>query len=149
MNKKQEVKKVKVEQVLTLPMAPLLDVVMQILCFFVVTYQMDQPESHLVVNLPSPSAGKPPPGSKVPLLLNLGVFSNGQYALGTSAANMTPMSLDNIEETIRGAVEGNKDATVLVNVSQEAKTANLIKALDLCGKLGLKNLNVMTYNAGI
>ena len=147
MAKKVEAKKVKVEQVLTLPMAPLLDVVMQILCFFVVTYQMDQPESHLVVNLPSPNPGKQV--GKVPMILTLAVFDNDQYALGTQPSNMNPMSLESIEDTLKNTVEGNKDATVLVKVSQEAKTANLIKALDLCGKLGLTNLNVMTYKAGI
>ena len=147
MASKKEVKKVKVEQVLTLPMAPLLDVVMQILCFFVVTYQVDQAESHLVVNLPSPG-GKPKAG-EVPMILTLAVFENDQYALGTSPTNMNPMSFNGVEETLKTTTEGNKTATVLVKVSQEAKTANLIKALDLCGKLGLTNLNVMTYKAGI
>ena len=148
MAKKREIKKARPESVLTLPMAPLLDVVMQILCFFVVTYQMDQPESHLVVTLPSPNPGKQPPG-KVPLILTLAVFPDDQYSLGTSMSSMTPMTLENIEDTLKSTTEGNKDATVLVKVSQEAKTANLIKALDLCGKLGLTNLNVMTYKAGI
>jgi biopolymer transport protein ExbD len=144
MAKKHEIKKARPESVLTLPMAPLLDVVMQILCFFVVTYQMDQPESHLIVNLPGPSKGAPPPGVKVPQILELAVFDNDQYALQKNV-----MSLESIESTLAGIVEGNQDATVLVKVSQEAKTANLVKVLDLCGKLGLKNLNVMTYKAGI
>ena len=144
----KEAKKVKVEQVLTLPMAPLLDVVMQILCFFVVTYQVDQAESHLVVNLPSPDNRRPPSGV-VPMILTLAVFENDQYALGTSPSNMNPMSFNGVEETLKSTTAGNKGVTVLVKVSQEAKTANLIKALDLCGKLELKNLNVMTYKAGI
>ncbi len=128
-----QVKKVRPEDVLTLPMAPLLDVVMQILCFFVITYEIDKPEIHLAVNLPDPSPG--PPNPKI-IPLELHVYPNQYMCKGRT------LSLEAVEEFLKGINDPN--AMIIIKVSQKAKTEQVIRLLDVCQKLKFTNFSLMT-----
>lgn len=128
-----QIKKVRPEEVLTLPMAPLLDVVMQILCFFVITYEMDKPEVHLVVNLPDPSIGKP---DKNLDLLDFQIYPN-QYM-----HKENPLTLEAVEEFLKGISD--TQTMVIVKVSQKAKAEQVIRLLDLCQKMKFTNFSLMT-----
>ena len=127
-------KKVRPEDVLTLPMAPLLDVVMQILCFFVVTYEIDKAETHLVVTTPSPMPGKGPELE----LLKIQIHSGRYQLLGK------PMPLEAMGDMLAGFARKDPKTTVIVEVSQRARAEQVVNVLDLCNKVGLENLSVMT-----
>ncbi len=134
MSSKPGTKKVRAEDVLTLPMAPLLDVVMQILCFFVVTYEVDKAETHLVVNLPSPVKTAGPEIE----LLKVQIHSGRYQLMGK------PMPLEALGEMLAGFAAKDPKTTVIVEVSQRARAEQVINVLDMCHKVGLTSLNVMT-----
>ncbi|MCF7853584.1 MAG: biopolymer transporter ExbD [Candidatus Pacebacteria bacterium] len=115
-------------------MSAMIDVVFLLLIYFIVTYQDEIPEAHLAVNLPS---GESKPSTVEPELLKLQVLP-GEYTL----RNKT-LTLGTIERVLQGLAASSPDVTVIIQVSQSARTKNLIRLLDVCKEVGLTNLNVV------
>ena len=128
--------KFKAADVLTFPMAPMLDVVFQILIYFVFTFRVDLPEAHLAVNLPSPGAVAS--NRPRPKLLELQVMPGEVLLQGT------PRSLEMITETLAYLAKLDPDQTVIVKVSTKAVAEELVRVLDTCRGVGLTKLNVVT-----
>lgn len=129
--------KVRSADVLTVPMAPMIDVVFQLLIYFVLTYREDLPEAHLAVNLPAPNAAQQQNQIK-PKLLELQVHP-GQVMLQGS-----PRSLDMIRETLTYLAKLDAEQTVIVKVDMLARADELVRVLDLCKGAGFSKLNVVT-----
>ncbi|OPZ27330.1 MAG: Biopolymer transport protein ExbD/TolR [Lentisphaerae bacterium ADurb.BinA184] len=124
-------------EALSVPMSPMIDVVFQLLIYFIVTYKEDVPEAHLAVNVPAPS-----PPTQVqevpPPLLEIEVHP-GEYRLRGRV-----LSLATIQSTLEQLAATDEELTVIIKANQRAKTRSLIRILDVCKGVGLKNLNVMT-----
>ena len=117
-------------------MSAMIDVVFQLLIYFIVTHQKEIPEAHLAVNLPSPSQATP---SQVkPRLLELQVMPDQVLLQGV------PRALDTVKETLTHLARLDPETTVIVKVSTMARTEELVRVLDLCEGVGLKRLNVVT-----
>ena len=131
------VRRKKVNRAVDMPMSAMIDVVFLLLIYFIVTYKDEIPEAHLAVNLPSPSA---PPEEPVepPVLLELEVHP-GEYRLQGKTQR-----LSSIQGILADLAIADPDLTVIVKANQRAKTRSLIKVLDVCKGVGLKNLNVVT-----
>lgn len=123
------------EDALTFPMAPMLDVVFQVLVFFVATYRADVPEAHLAVNLPAPGPVKV---GKPVKFLELQV-----YADRLQIRNKT-FAYDDLKNEIMELGRMDPTMTVVIKVSPKAKTEDLVRMLDLCNLAGLKSLNLVT-----
>jgi biopolymer transport protein ExbD len=120
-----------------IPMSSMIDVVFLLLIYFIVTFKEEIPEAHLAVNLPSPSA-PPPTETEPPPLLEIEV-QPGEYRLRKKT-----LTLETIRRTLATLAETDPDLTVIIQVSQRAKTRNLVTILDVCKGVGLENLNVVT-----
>lgn len=120
-----------------IPMSSMIDVVFLLLIYFIVTYQQEIPEAHLAVNLPGKSEVDTPP-KEPPQLLELEVRPR-EYTLQGKT-----LSIGTLTDALTGIAENDPDVTVLVKVSMQAKTKNLVKLLDVCRGVGLQNLNVLT-----
>ncbi len=118
-----------------IPMSSMIDVVFLLLIYFIVTYHDEVPEAHLAVNLPSPSA---PSEGPPPQLLELEVHP-GEYFLRSKS-----LSLATIQKTLEGLAQASPDLTVIIKINQSARTKELIRLLDVCQGVGLRNLNVVT-----
>ncbi len=127
--------KLQVADVLTLPFAPMLDIVFQILIYFVFTFRVDLPEAHLAVNLPSNDTIA---GRVMPRLLELQV-EPGQVLL-----MKMPRNLDDIRSVLVGMAKLNPDQTVIIKVNTGARAEELVTVLDMCRGAGLQKLNVLT-----
>lgn len=117
------------------PMTPMLDVVFQLLVFFILTFKEPTAEAHLQVNLPSPGAGKP---AKALQVLELKVFPGQVFLQGV------PRSVETVKEQLEYIGKLDRDQTVLIKTSPLAKANELITVLDLCQAAGLTKLNVVT-----
>ena len=129
--------RVKDPESLECPMSAMIDVVFQLLIYFIITQKDEVPEAHLAVNLPSPDKEAVQPQKK-PQLLEIEVHP-GQILL-----QGVPRSVDMIQDTLTYLAKLDPDQTVIIKTNVMAKTSELVTVLDLCKGVGFKKLNIMT-----
>ena len=128
--------KLKKAENLSVQMSSMIDIVFLLLIYFIVTAREEITEAHLAVNLPVPGAAKATENK--PQLLELEVHQ-GRYCLNGSQADVSV-----VESMLMSFGRMDPDMTVMVKVAFDAYASELVTALDLCDKAGLKNLNVVS-----
>jgi biopolymer transport protein ExbD len=126
----------KVRESPKLDMTPMIDVVFQLLIFFVVTLKQEDILSKLITNRP----GTPPDRPVNP--------EPDQQSIVLSAEGITyggrPMSLAELDKVLLQRSTYGKDLMVLIKCTQGSSHGLLVQALDLCNKHKLSNLSVLT-----
>ena len=120
-----------------LEMTPMIDVVFQLLIYFIVTIKPVDVVSNLDVFRPAPDS-KADPSDKPPQLIRVGVYQDG-YTI-----NDNPISLDGLDTAFARMASIDAGQTVMITVSAVSEHGKLIRALDLCAKNGLKSLSVVS-----
>ncbi len=118
------------------PMSSMIDVVFLLLIYFIVTYKEELPEAHLQVNLPSPSQTQSTEPPQPPLEIEI---HPRQFYFRSM-----PLSPETIRNALASLAASDPDITVVIKTNVAAPMKNLIKILDICKAVNLKNLNVMT-----
>ena len=117
------------------PLASMIDMVFLLLTFFILTFQSTIPEARMELSMPGPD---PHPRDRVPVLLTMSVLP-GQYQI-----HGMNLSFGELEQRLSGMTALDPSTTVRINVSQEAQEGELVRLLDLCHRLKLTRLNVLT-----
>jgi len=120
-------------------MTPMIDVVFQLLIYFLVTIRPVDVFAHLEVSRPSPEARREEM-TIPPKLMRVNIFKEG-FTL-----NDRPVTASELERLLIRMAELDKKQTVLIMVSVASEHAQLIQVLDLCAKAGLTNLSVVSTN---
>ena len=122
-----------------LPMTPMIDIVFQLLIYFIVTFEPVDVMAHLDVFTPSPEQKQEktetPPG-----LIRITVYPDG-FTINDRQADLE--GLDRIVMKL-GAID--KGQTVLIMATARSKHKDLVQVLDLCAKAELRNLSVVSTN---
>ena len=118
-------------------MTPMIDVVFQLLIYFIVTIKPVDVVTNLDVFRPAPNPNQPP-DTKPPNLLRIGVYQDG-YTL-----NDNPVSLDAMDTALARIARIDAGQTIMVTVSAFSEHGALVRALDLCAKNGLKSLSIVS-----
>ena len=122
-----------------LPMTPMIDVVFQLLIYFLVTIKPVDVFAKLDVFRPSPEAAKPQ--SEMPKVLQLTVQPGGNYEL-----NGMPLNRKGLDTNLGMIASIDKTQTLLIKCSHMSQHQDLIEALNLCAKYQLNNLSVVSMN---
>ena len=120
-----------------LSMTPMIDVVFQLLIYFIVTAKPIDVITNLDVFRPAPDKSTPkdaPP----PNLVRVGVYQDGY------TVNDTPVSPERLDAALGKVASLDAGQTIMITVSAISKHGALVKALDLCAKNGLKSLSVVS-----
>ena len=120
-----------------LEMTPMIDVVFQLLVYFIVTIKPIDVITNLDVFRPAPDK-KADPDQKPPNLVRVGVYQDG-YTVNDVQA--TPESLDQALAKVASIDAGQ---TIMITVSAVSEHGQLVKALNMCAKNGLKSLSVVS-----
>lgn len=120
-----------------LSMTPMIDVVFQLLIYFIVTIKPIDVITNLDVFRPAPDPNAPK-DEKPPQLVRLGVYQDG-YSI-----NDTPISIEALEKALGRLAAIDAGQTIMITVSAVAEHGKLINALDLCAKNGLRSLSVVS-----
>ena len=120
-----------------LEMTPMIDVVFQLLIYFIVTIKPIDVITNLDVFRPAPDK-KADPDQKPPNLVRVGVYQDG-YTVNDVQA--TPESLDQALAKVASIDSGQ---TIMITVSAFSEPGKLGKALELCAKNGLRSLSVVS-----
>lgn len=119
-----------------LDMTPMIDCVFQLLIFFIISLKPEDIIAHLDVN--RPQADKKAPIDQKLDLLQIGVFADG-YTL-----NDRIVSYATLESMLGRLAALSQTQTVVIKCALESPHSRLIEVLDLCSKVKLRNLSVMS-----
>lgn len=125
----------------SLDMTPMIDVVFQLIIFFVVTMKQEDILSHLDAMAPAPDA-KANPQEKLEMV-TIDIYNPRQGGEGFSF-NKTPVRYTQLDSELRRAARNNKGSTVLLRCTKDSPHSLLVKALDLCNKHGMTNLAIFS-----
>ncbi|QBG48733.1 biopolymer transporter ExbD [Verrucomicrobia bacterium S94] len=117
-------------------MTPMIDVVFQLLIYFLVTFSAAEVLSFLDISRPAPDAAQAQPSSAD--MIRIGVRGDG------FAINSRKVSDEELSRLIRRLAAVSTQQTVLVNCSDESLHGRLISVLDLCAENGLTQIAVMS-----
>ena len=120
-----------------LSMTPMIDVVFQLLIYFLVTFSTADVLAHLDISRPSPEAAQkqtPPPAD----MIRVAVLPKG-YAI--NGRKMTEVELETMLKRLSSI---STKQTVLVTCDDRSLHGRLIQVLDMCAESGLTHISVMS-----
>lgn len=127
--------KKKIEDV---PMTPMIDVVFQMLIYFVLTFEIPDRISQMQVWRPSAPVtqpeDKPPPID----LMRVTIYEDA-YAL-----NDTRVSLSTLERRFNRLADLNPTQNIIVVATAESPHRNLVAVLNLLSKAGMQNISLLS-----
>lgn len=120
-----------------LEMTPMIDVVFQLLIYFIVTTKPVDVITNLDVFRPAPDKNAPQ-DQKPPNLVRVGVYQDGY------TVNDVPATLEALDGALAKVASIDAGQTLMITVSALSEHGQLVKALNLCAKNGLKSLSVVS-----
>ena len=115
-----------------LDMTPMIDVVFQLLIFFVVAIKQDDILSKLTAARPSPGGGP------IIELINITVSPQG------FVFNGRVMSKAELDRRMEQYSRLSKSATVTIKCTADSPHGLLVQSLDICNKHGMTNLSIFS-----
>jgi len=119
-----------------LEMTPMIDVVFQLLIFFVVTIKQEDILSHLDVTRPAAESQQEKQPDQD--LLQITVYKQGFVLQGR------PVNLRELDRQLTRISTYSKSVSVVIKCTGDSPHAYLVQLLDVCSKAGLKNLNLFS-----
>ncbi len=120
-----------------LEMTPMIDVVFQLLIFFLVTLKQEDILSHLDVSRPAPD-----PNAKqeetIKDLLTITVHRYGYMLKGKNR------SIEQLDRDLARLASFSKNVSVIIRCTADSQHERLVKVLNICAKVGLKKLSVFS-----
>lgn len=138
MSKRKKTRRVRntKRQVEDVPMTPMIDVVFQMLIYFVLTFEIPDKMSQMQVWRP---AGQSSPPTSEPIELMRITVYNGYYAL-----NDTRVSLETLERTFNRLADLNPTQNMIVVATADSKHKELVAVLNLLNKAGLQSISLLS-----
>jgi biopolymer transport protein ExbD len=119
----------------SLEMTPMIDVVFQLMIFFIVTLKQEDILAHLDVSRPQ---GQPPDKREEIPLLTVLVYKDGFVLQGQRVA------LEEMERQLTKLASYNPDVSVVIKCTMDSPHAYLMQLLDICAKANLTKLAVFS-----
>ena len=119
-----------------LEMTPMIDVVFQLLIFFIVTLKQEDILSQLEAMRPAPDTRSSAQNAEEPIKIQ--IDTNGLIYKGR------PVSKEALAKSLASIARFNPKATIIINCLDASRHEHLIQALDACSKNGLNNLAVFS-----
>lgn len=120
-----------------LEMTPMIDVVFQLLIFFIVTLKQEDIMAHLDISRPAPDPNTVPE-EQVQDLLNIIVHKDGYVLQGKRVA------LSELDRQLSRLAKMSSGVSVVIKCTGDSPHSYLMKLLDVCAKSKLKNISVFS-----
>ena len=117
-------------------MTPMIDVVFQLLIFFVVTLKQEDILAKLMASRPAPDPNAKP--DQQPDLIDITVHKHGFIFKQRAVA------LEGLDRQIERYSRMSKNATVIIRCTSDSKQRYLVQAMDICSKYKMKNLSIFS-----
>ena len=136
---KKKVRKKPDNRVEDVPMTPMIDVVFQLLIYFVFTFEIPDRISQMTVYRPAPDARAKPTDPDINTM-RVGVYEDG-YTL-----NDTRVSVETLQRTFNRLADLNPTQNIIVIATGQSKHSQLVYVLDLLNKSGLESISLLSSN---
>ena len=122
-----------------LEMTPMIDVVFQLLIYFVVTIKPMDIAAHLDVNRPAAKAATEQ-NVTPPKMIRIQIFREGLIM------NDRTVTVQTMTEILQKLAAISTTQTVMIMCARDSEHDMLIQVLDRCAKVGMQNLSVVSMN---
>ena len=119
-----------------LDMTPMIDVVFELMIFFVVTIKQNDIFSKLNANRPAPNTSSSAESNDTQIKIDVGVSGFTFNGRGIRKAEL--------DRNLRQIAGTSKSATVIVRCTLDSQHGNLVYVLDCCNKHGLRNISIFS-----
>ncbi|SFJ07229.1 ExbD/TolR family protein [Planctomicrobium piriforme] len=119
----------------TLILTPMVDIVMLIMIFFMVSTEFRRRESQYEIQLPKVTDAKPL--TPLPDELVVNVTDDGTIYIGTEKK-----TIEELEAEIRAAHERYAEQVVVIRGDGEGRYQNVMTVLNLCKRTGIRNIQL-------
>ena len=118
-------------------LAPLVDVLLLLLIFFLLTFNAAKNENELDVKVPKASAAKERPAPIGDVVVNVKVDGN-------VVVNRRTLNTDELTELLKGLVQLNPDQAVVIRGDETGAYRNIVNILNICTQAGVTNVAFAT-----
>ena len=117
-------------------MTPMIDVVFQLMIFFVVTIKQEDIFSKLNANRPAPNQASSSESNDTQIKIDIGysglIFNGRGVRMNELRSNLKQLS------------NTSKNATVLIRCTMDSPHGRLVDVLDACNQYGMRNLSIFS-----
>jgi biopolymer transport protein ExbD len=118
-------------------LAPLVDVLLLLLIFFLMTWNAARDENELDVKVPKASAAKPKTAPIGDVVVNV-------KADGNVVVNRRTLSATELSDLLKNLVQLNAEQAVVIRGDEAGAYKNVVNVLDICSAAGVTNVAFAT-----
>jgi len=118
--------------VLGFQIAPMVDVLLVLLCFFILTWSFARREMELKVKVPSAENGEQPNMEVNQTVVNI-------RADGTIVMNAKEISIEDFRDRVTALAQVNPDYSIILRGDENTPYRNIARVLDVCHGAGIWN----------
>lgn len=118
-------------------LAPLVDVLLLLLIFFLMTWNAARNENELDVKIPKASAAKEKPAPIGDVIVNV-------KADGNVVVNRRTMNTQELTDLLKGLVQLNPEQAVVIRGDETGAYRNVVSVLNVCSQAGVTNVAFAT-----
>jgi biopolymer transport protein ExbD len=130
------------EPAIEVSMTPMIDVVFQLLIYFLVTFSTPDVLAQLDISRPAPDTARPEPRTP-PKMIRISVDA-AESAESGYRLNGRAVSRSELSALLQKLAQISSNQTVLIRCAADSEHARLVGVLDLCAAGGLSNLSVVS-----
>ncbi len=128
----------------TLDMTPMIDVVFELIIFFVVTIKQEDLFTKLNVNRPAPASGPSDSESDdITVTIEIGRRADGSPN-GVIVYNHVEVTRPQLDTHLKDIARTSKTTPIIVKCAENSPHKALVDVLDICYKHGLNSVSVFT-----
>ena len=124
----------------SLEMTPMIDVVFQLLIFFIVTLKQEDITAYLEAMRPMPDPN-PGPVLQEPTTISIGKYPDGKNMIVLDGTGVTEPQL---RERLSRMARTNSEVTIMIKCTDNSAHGILVRVLDVCNDVGLRKLAVFS-----
>ena len=125
-----------------LDMTPMIDVVFELIIFFVVTIKQEDMFTRLNANRPAPATGKPDSNeSDTTVTIEIG---KGRDANGVIVYNKREIRRGELDQNLREVARTSKKTPIIVKCTEDSPHKALVDVLDICYRNQLFSVSIFT-----
>ena len=125
----------------SLDMTPMIDVVFELIIFFVVTIKSEDLFSRLNANRPAPSSGAASSESDTTVTIQIG---RGSDANGALVYNGRVVKRTELDQNLKEVARASKKTPIIIRAASDSPHKALVDALDICYRNALYSVSIFT-----
>ena len=124
-----------------LDMTPMIDVVFELIIFFVVTIKQEDIFSKLNANRPAPSSGPSQASDDTSITIEIG---KGRTVNGVILYNSKEVKIPDLDKNLKDIARTSTKTAIIIKCTEDSPHKALIDVLDVCYKYKLYSVSIFT-----